>query len=117
MEKEYSKKGIQFIYLYVGQVKPHEMARADLENFGFKSPYVVDLKQRIINVLSAQTTGDVFVLMPDRRIIYRGPLDDQYHVSKMRLKAKKHYIREVLDNVLMGKEIKATGIGGGGGGR
>ncbi|MCZ0931692.1 MAG: redoxin family protein [Oligoflexia bacterium] len=106
MEEEYSKKGIQFIYVYVGQVRPHEMARADLKNFGFKSFYVVDLKQRIINTLSAQTTGDVFILNSDRRVIYKGPLDDQYHVLKRALRAKNHYVREVLDNLLRGKEIK-----------
>ncbi|MCZ0932862.1 MAG: redoxin family protein [Oligoflexia bacterium] len=106
MEEEYSKKGIQFIYVYVGQVRVHEMARADLKSFGFKSFYVVDLKQRIINILSAQTTGDVFVLNSDRRVIYKGPLDDQYHVLKKALKAKNHYVREVLDNLLSGEEIK-----------
>ena len=106
MEEEYSKKGIQFIYVYVGQVRPHEMARADLKNFGFKSPYVVDLKQRIINILSAETTGDVFVLTPERKVIYRGPLDDQYYVLKKRIKAKKHYVRDVLGGLLKGKELK-----------
>ena len=114
MEKEYTKKGIQFIYVYTGQVRPHKMARADLKNFGFNSPYVVDRKQRIINILSAQTTGDVFVLTPDRRVIYKGPLDDQYHVLKKALRVKNHYVRGVLDNLLKGrkmepKELQAPG--------
>ena len=107
MEEEYGKRGVQFIYVYVGQVRPHEMARADLRNFGFKGPYVVDLKQRIIDILSAQTTGDVFVLTSDRRVIYKGPLDDQYHVLRRALRARNHYVREVLDNLLGGKELKA----------
>ena len=107
MEEEYGKRGVQFIYVYVGQVRPHEMARADLRNFGFKGPYVVDLKQRIIDILSAQTTGDVFVLNSDRRVIYKGPLDDQYHVLRRALRARNHYVREVLDNLLGGKELKA----------
>ena len=106
MEEEYSKKGIQFVYIYVGQVRPHDMARSDLKNFGFKSPYVVDLKQKVINILSAQTTGDVFVLTSDRRVIYRGPLDDQYHVLKKAFRAKNHYVRDVLDDLLKGEKVK-----------
>ncbi|MCZ0932382.1 MAG: hypothetical protein OXJ52_04420 [Oligoflexia bacterium] len=104
MEQEYSKKGFQFIYVYVGQENPHNMARLDLKNFEFKAPYVVDLKQRIINILSAQTTGEIFILASDRQMIYRGPLDDSHYRAD--LTVKNYYVKEVLDDLLTGKKIK-----------
>ena len=105
MEEEYSKKGVQFIYVYAGQVSPYKMARADLKIFGFKGPYIVDRKQKIINVLSVQKTGDIIILNTNRRVIYKGPLDNQHHVKKS-LKAKNLYVKEMLDNLLKGKKIK-----------
>ncbi len=105
LEKQYSKQGIKFVYIYVGQVNRLESAKSDLEKFGFKSPYIIDTKQRIINALSAQTTGDIFVLTPERKVIYRGPVDDQYHILQQAPKAKNHYLSDVLQNVVSGKKV------------
>ncbi len=105
LEEKYSKQGIKFIYVYVGQVDIQESAKSDLEKFGFKGAYVVDSKQRIINTLFAKTTGDVFVLTPERKVIYRGPVDDQYHILQQVPKAKNHYLFDVLQNVVSGKKV------------
>ena len=104
MEEEYSKKDVQFIYLYVGQTNPHEMAKADLRKFGFKGPYVVDLKQKIMNILSAQTTGEVFILTPNRQVIYKGPLNTS---PKKTSTDKNHYVKEISDDLLKGRKIKS----------
>ena len=103
LEKEYSKKGIQFIYNYVGQVRSEESARKDLEIQKFKAPYVIDTKQKVVHALSAKTTGDVFILTPDRKVVYRGPVDDQYHLLKSALKPRNHYVKDVLEAIAQGK--------------
>ncbi len=110
LEEKYSKQGIKFIYVYVGQVDIQESAKSDLEKFGFKGAYVVDSKQKIINTLFAKTTGDVFVLTPERRVIYRGPVDDQYHILQQAPKAKNHYLFDVLQNVVSGKKVIPKGL-------
>lgn len=105
MEDKYSKKGILFIYNYVGQLNPEKDANSDLKKFGFKGPYVIDSKQTIADTLSVQTTGDVFILTPKRRIIYNGPLDDQYHLLKSALKVKTHYVSDILDSIIAGQQV------------
>ena len=105
LEKEYSKKGIHFIYSYVGQVNTEKSAKQDLEKFGFKSSYVIDKKQTIINVLNAKTTGEVFVLTPERSVVYKGPVDDQYHLLKSSPQAKNHYLSDVLKKMVSGKPV------------
>ena len=114
LERQYSKKGIQFIYNYVGQVKSKESAMSDLKKFGFKELYLIDSKQTIIHALSAKTTGDVFILTSQRKVIYKGPLDDQYHLLKSAVKPKNNYVVDILDNILsekniVPKEIPASG--------
>lgn len=106
LEKKYSKQGVQFIYNYVGQVKTEENAKKDLKNQGFRGPYVIDSEQMVINALSARTTGDIFILTPERRVIYRGPVDDQYHLLKSAIKPKNHYLAEILEAIIIpGKNI------------
>ena len=99
LEKEYSEKGVQFIYNYVGRAKAEQNAGKDLKKFNFKGPYVIDSRQKTINVLNAQTTGEVFILTPERRMIYRGPLDDP-------LTSKKHYVSDILSALVSGKRIE-----------
>ena len=106
LEERYSKKGIKFIYNYVGQIKPEENAREDLRKFSFKGSYVVDWKHNIINALGAKTTKEVFVLNSDRRVVYRGPVDAQYRLLGKILRAKNFYLIEVLENILLNQKIK-----------
>ena len=100
LEEQYSKQGIQFIYNYVGQVRSEESARQDLKIQKFKGPYVIDKKQEVVHALSAKTTGDVFILTPDRKVVYRGPVDDQYHLLKSALKPKNHYVANILEAIV-----------------
>lgn len=114
LEEEYSQRGIQFLYNYVGQWKTQESAKKDLAKFGFKGPYMIDSKQTLINELSAKTTGDVFILTPERRIIYRGPLDDQYFLLKSAIRPRNKYVKNILDHIVSGqnvdpKELSAPG--------
>ena len=80
--------------------------KKDLERFGFKAPYFVDSKQTVANALSAKTTGDVFILTPKRRVIYRGPLDDQFHLLRSALKPKSNYVSDILDGILAGEAVE-----------
>ena len=104
-EKEHSKQGVRFIYNYVGQIKPAESAANDLKRFGFNEPYTIDSKKEVINTLSAITTGDVFILTPERKVIYKGPLDDQYHLLKSALKPRNHYVQDILNSIIAGKPV------------
>ena len=104
-EEYYNKKGIKFIFIYVGQVKPKENAKKDLEKFNFKSPYIIDKNQKIVKALGAKTTGDVFILNSNLKTVYRGPVDDQFHVSKSAIKAKNHYVKDVLEKLSNGEKV------------
>ena len=107
LEEKYSKQGVQFIYNYVGQLKPIENGKKDLKRHGFKSPYVIDSNQKIISALGAKTTGDIFILNAERRVIYKGPLDDQFHLLRSALQPRKHYVMDTLDALLGGKSVEA----------
>ena len=103
LEEKYAKQGIQFIYNYVGQVRSEDSAKQDLNTQKFKGPYAIDKTQKVVHALSAKTTGDVFILTPDRKVVYRGPVDDQYHLLKSAIKPKNHYVADILKAIVKGK--------------
>ena len=106
IEQKYAPKGVRFIYNYVGLVKTDPSARSDLSDFGFKGPYVIDSQRKTVDALGARTTGDVFVLTPERRVIYRGPVDDQFHLLKAAPNIKNNYLRDLLENIVSGRAIQ-----------
>ena len=112
LEKKYSKQGILFIYNYVGIVKPGEYARKDLKKFDFKGPYLIDRKQTLINLLHAKTAEDVFILTPERQIVYKGPMEVKELAHKNKPRVKTH-ISDILEAMLLGKiaskEIPTSG--------
>ena len=105
LEEKYSKKGVKFIFNYVGQVRANQNARKDLKKFNFKSSYVIDKDQKIINALGAETTGDVFILNSKLQKVYGGPVDDQFHLLKSAIKAKNHYVRDILERLISDKKV------------
>ena len=116
IEQEYASKGIQFIYSYVGRKNPEKNAKKDLKKFKFKGAYVIDIRQKIINTLGATTTGEVFILTSERKLIYKGPLDSEHHLSSKSVghKTTIHYVADVLqalvsDKKIIPKELKAPG--------
>ena len=105
IEEDYSKKGIKFIFIYVGQISPNQNAKKDLEKFKFKSPYIIDKNQNIIKALDVKTTGDVFILDSNLKKVYRGPVDDQFHLIRSAIKPKHPYVKDVLKKLLSGEKI------------
>lgn len=105
LEKKYAKQGIKFIYNYTGQKQKEHNSKNDLIKHDFQSPYVIDSKHMTINALSANTSGDVFILTPDRRIIYRGPVDNKYHEIKSAFREKENYVSDVLEAIVLGKRV------------
>ena len=106
LEKRLSKKNVQFIYVYTGRQNPKENAETDLKKFGFKGPYVIDSGQTAANALKAKTAGEVFVLTPDRRLIYSGPFspDDEAGLFQITSQSKRYSVSAVLDLVIKGQK-------------
>ena len=106
LETQYSKLGIQFIYIYVGQLDSLSHGKKDLKEFNFKAPYVIDIKQTIVNAVSAQTANEVLILTPkNRKLIYRGPLNDHHHSLKSVSTVKNNSVSSILNAIISGKKF------------
>jgi len=80
---------------------PEEMQkRAKAKGFNF--PYVWDETQATAKAYSAKWTPEFYVFDKDRKLIYRGAMDDKTDPKQ----AKVNYVAEAIDAALAGKTPK-----------
>jgi peroxiredoxin len=80
---------------------PEEMKKR-AEAKGYTFPYVWDETQATAKAHGARWTPEFYVFDKDRKLVYRGPLDDNNDAQK----AKVNYVAEAIDAALAGKKPK-----------
>jgi peroxiredoxin len=77
-----------------------EAMRARAERKGYAFPYLHDPDQSVAHALGAVCTPDFFLYGHDRRLAYRGRLDDNWREPSA---VTRQDLREALDAVLAGR--------------
>jgi thiol-disulfide isomerase/thioredoxin len=105
LEKSYRAKGVQFVGVNVGpEDSIREMAAHAVEH-DVEFPVVKDRGARCARALGVERTPEVVVLDGQRKLRYRGRIDDQYRLGGARAKPTRHDLKEAIDAVLAGKEV------------
>lgn len=110
LEKKYRERGVQFLALNVGSGAEDsivEMAAQAVES-GIEFPPVKDINGTCAAALGLSRTPEVVVLDVERRIRYRGRIDDQFRVGGERPAAAQTPLRDALEDVLAGREVART---------
>jgi hypothetical protein len=107
MDRTFRDRGVQFLALNVGtgpEDSITEMAAQAVEA-GVEFPFVKDLEGRCASALGLRRTPEVVVLDGDRRIRYRGRIDDRFRVGGERPEATQTPLRDALEDVLAGRSV------------
>lgn len=106
-EREFADR---FAFLYVNPVDGEADAdiRAAIREDGFRAPYVRDASAVYRRGLLPRTTTEVFVLSPDRRLMYRGAVDDQFRFGGTAQRTTREYLRDALHAVAAGEAPRTT---------
>ncbi len=106
LQKDYKDKGVQVIAICVnkGAADNLEAMKKRAETAGFNFPYLSDPTQQSGRDYGAACTPDTFVLDKDRKLVYKGAIDDNMKADKV----TKQYVRAALDAVLAGKTPETT---------
>jgi len=108
LAKEYQPEGIAFVGVNSNDVdsypddRPERMAQFAREK-GFSFPYLFDATQDVAKSYHAACTPDFFVFDEDRRLIYRGQMDDSRPGSDIPVTGAD--LRTVLEAVLEGEPV------------
>lgn len=106
IQKDYAPKGVQLIAINSNDDKsypedsfPNMVKRAKDKHFIFV--YARDADQSVVDAYGAVCTPHVFAFGPDRKLAYRGRIDD----SKDPAKVKSNDLRNAIDDLLAGKKV------------
>lgn len=107
LQRDYADKGVQLIAINGNETDQHPwddfenmVQRAREKNFNF--PYLRDDSQEVVRAYGAVRTPEIFLLGPDRKLVYHGRIDDS---PDDEARVSQHDLREALDEVLAGKAV------------
>jgi hypothetical protein len=114
LEKEYRAEGVQFLAINVGAEDTILSMAAQALKYGVEFPFVKDVDGSCIKALGVKRTPEAIVLDSERRLRYRGRIDDQYRLGGARAAPTRHELKEALSAVLAGREVavKETPVDG-----
>ncbi len=108
VQKDYASRGVQLV-----GINPNDSTKYPEDSFdnmvrrskqkGYPFPYLRDKAQAVADAYGAQATPEFFIFNKERKLVYRGRLDDNYQNPA----AVEHtYLRDALEAVLTGEEPK-----------
>jgi peroxiredoxin len=106
--QEYQKKGVAVVGISSNDVSafpedsPEKMAE-EARRYGYTFPYLFDESQDVARAYRAACTPDFFLFDAQRRLVYRGQMDDSRPSSGR--EASGDDLREALEAVLSGKPV------------
>lgn len=104
LEQELSNRGIALLVLNPMKTETDDEIRAQVAAAGVRSTVCHDATQALAQALQARTTTEVFLLAPDRTLVYRGALDDQYGPTFSREAPTVSHLLEAADALRAGRK-------------
>lgn len=103
---EYGDKKVTVIGVMSNQHDAVTEIAAYARQHDIEFPLLKDVGNRLADAAGAERTPEVVLLNADRKICYRGRIDDQYQIGVVRDRAEKQELRDALENVLAGQAVK-----------
>lgn len=106
---QYASDKIQFVGIFPNFSSKKENIKNFKDKYGVEFKLKTDYFKKLSNKLGANVLPEVFVYDHDNDVVvYRGRIDDRYVSIAKRKRVIKHYdLKEVLDNISLGKKIKS----------
>lgn len=106
--RDYQNKGVAVVGISSNDVATHpddspEMMRKEKAEVGYTFPYLYDESQEVARAYQAACTPDFFLFDGDRKLVYRGQLDDSRPGNPVPVTGKD--LRDALDAVLAGTPV------------
>lgn len=104
LEREFKAKGVAFMFINAVEAETTTEMADHVREVGLAGPYVADRDLALARALGARTTSEVFVLDAQRRLVYRGAIDDQFAIGAAADEPTRPFLRETLAALVAGKE-------------
>ena len=105
LAEDYAERGV----VVLGVDANTQDSLSEIAAFGRRSgiefPLLKDDRAEAADLLGATRTPEVVVLDSDRKVCYRGRVDDQYAVGVIRAAPQQRFVRDAIDALLAGEEV------------
>jgi hypothetical protein len=102
---QYRESGVQFVAVNAGAGDSVARMAQQALDCGIDFPFVKDFGGQCAGALGITRTPEVVVLDAERRIRYRGRIDDQYRTGGVKPSPGRHDLKAALDDVLAGRKV------------
>lgn len=105
LAKEFAGKGVAFVGINSNPQDDVEAIKAQIGRQPVVFPMLKDSTQEVANRFNATRTPQAFVLDGNRKIVYKGRIDDQYGIGFQRPYANRRDLAEAIMDVLAGRPV------------
>jgi len=107
LEKKCMNSGFGMVYINSNQAKRDgddsvEEMRNHSKKMGYTIPYLIDENSKFANAFGAKTTPHIFLFNSEKRLTYKGAIDDNY---KSINNVTKNYLLDALEEVSNQKSV------------
>jgi peroxiredoxin len=109
LARELGPRGVQFVAICANDAESYpddafDKLRERWRDKGYGFPYLHDEAQDVARAFGAVCTPDIFVYGPERKLAYRGRIDDSW---KDESKVTRRELADALEAVLAGRPVPA----------
>lgn len=106
LAKDYADRGVQVVAIMpndptIVPADAPDKLKARAEEMKYPFPFLIDETQAVATAFGAKVTPHVFLFGPDRKLAYRGRIDDETDPAKVTT----HDLRTALDQVLTAEPV------------
>lgn len=106
LEAQYREQGVQFVNVNVGLDETVSDVAQQALDYGVEFPSVKDPSGKCSAAVGAARTPHVVVLDAERRLRYRGRVDDQVRLGGVRPELTRDDLKLALDDLLAGRSVE-----------
>lgn len=99
----FSGRGVGFVGVDASPQDSAAEIEEQAERLGLEFPFLRDPRQELLRALDVRTSTEVLVLDGERRLHYRGAIDDSQEVGTVRGKSEHDFLEDALEAALAGE--------------
>jgi hypothetical protein len=105
LAEAYRDRGVKFLAINANAHDTVDQVAAHARRHGLPFPTLKDIDNKLADRVRVDRVGEVLVLDAERRLRYRGALDDQYARGAFKDQPTRAYLAEALEAVLAGEPV------------
>ncbi|MHC4846168.1 MAG: redoxin domain-containing protein, partial [Planctomycetota bacterium] len=111
LRERFESRGVAFLMLNANPQDDRASVAEEAREFGIEVPVLLDDRQLVSRALDIGRTAEVLVFTPrDRKLAYRGPLDDRLGYETQKASATRAFLADALDALFDGRPVPAADL-------